>query len=221
MFDYTQGAIAKIVEDLKKMSLYLNCGLHLFHIVYLIYIIFAPMGILIINLVLLALCIAHLVFTLYKYKYDVKKSTKITVKRTYKWVKRALKLLTLSVSVYGLLFTMSQPLTKTTAISLIVLFFSLICWAIGLLFDIILIITEKRFNLFLDALKMDTELAWKANNIINRLKGKEVEDEIVSTESRQELEHLKEEHKELKKQQTKEAWKKVLHNLKDFVSSKK
>jgi hypothetical protein len=169
----------------------------------------------------LALCVAHLVFTIYKYNFDVKKSTKKTVKHTYKWVKRGLKLLTLSVSVYGLFFTMAQPLTKTSAISLIVLLFSLICWGIGLLFDIVLIITEKRFNLFLDALKMDTELAWKANNLINRLKGKDVEEEIVSAESRQELEELKEEHKELKKQQTKEEWKKVLHNLKDLVFPKK
>ena len=68
---------------------------------------------------------------------------------------------------------------------------------------------------------MDTELAWKANSFINRLKGKDVEEELVSAESREELEHLKEEHKELKKQQTKEEWKKVLHNLKDLVFPKK
>ena len=221
MFDYTKGAISKIIDDLKRISLFANCALHIFQIVYLIYIIFAPMGIFAVNIVLLALCIAHLVFTIYKYKYDVKKSTKKTVKRTYKWIKRGLKLLTLSVPVYGLFFTMSQPLTKTSAISLIVLLFSLISWAIGLLFDIILIITERRFNLFLDALKMDTELAWKANSFINRLKGKDVEEELVSAESREELEHLKEEHKELKKQQTKEEWKKVLHNLKDLVFPKK
>jgi len=219
MFDYTKGVFLKTVNDLKKIAFCFTCAVHVFQIVYLIYALCAPTGIFAVNVILLALCIAHFIFSIYKHGNEIKKSTKKAVRRTYKWAKRFLKLLTLSISVYGLFFSLSQPLTKMSALSLIVLIFSLLCWTLGFLFDILILIAEKRITLFINAFKLDTESAWKVGNFINKLKGKEVDDEIVSAETRDELANIKA--PSPTKEEKREEWKNVFHNLKNMIFRKK
>ena len=62
-------------------------------------------------------------------------------------------------------------------------------------------VIERRANLFFDAMKMDFEPVLKARNIFDKIRGKEVEEEIVSTKSRDTLNSLKEEFKVMKAQQ--------------------
>jgi hypothetical protein len=76
-----------------------------------------------------------------------------------------------------------------------------IAWVLDLLFSLMVMVIERRANLFFDAMKMDFEPVLKARNIFDKIRGKEVEEEIVSTKSRDTLNSLKEEFKVMKAQQ--------------------
>lgn len=201
MFDYTRSIFNKTVEDFKSIAFFSALLLQIFQVGYLIYALCIRSGILIANVVLLTLSTAYLGFMLYIHWQDVAKTTKKLLKNIYRWCKRIIKLFTLGVSVYGLCITATDTLTAKSLISIVFLVFMVIAWVLDLLFSLMVMVIERRANLFFDAMKMDFEPVLKARNIFDKIRGKEVEEEIVSTKSRDTLNSLKEEFKVMKAQQ--------------------
>ena len=194
MLDYTRSVFMQTKEDLRKLGLLCSFALQSFQIIYLIYTLCIGSGILVANIALLVLSSAYFIFTVYVNWKETKKEIKKIFKTLYRWGKRLIKLFTLGVSVYGLFITASEPTTVKTTISIILLVFMLLGWVLDLLLEVLTRIVEKRGKLFLDALKMDIEPAYKAVNFIQKIRGKEIKEEIVSADAREKLTHLKETH---------------------------
>lgn len=201
MLEYTRSVFNKTVDDLKSFAFLSALLLQLFQIGYLIYALCIGSGIIPANIVLLVLSTAYLGFMLYIHRQNVAKNTKKLLKNIYRWSKRFIKAFTLGVSIYGLFITASNTITTKSLISIILLVFMLIAWILDVLFSLIIMVVEKRKTLFFDAMKMDFEPILKARNIFDKIRGKEVEEEIVSTKSRDTLNSLKEEFKVMKAQQ--------------------
>ena len=164
MFDYTKSIFSKTVDDLKTIAFLFGLSLQIFQIGYLIYALCIGTGIVAANVILLIISSLYLLFMLYVKWNDVKKATRKALKKVYRWSKRLIKLFTLGVSVYGLFITASAPVTVKSLISIILLIFMLIAWILDVLFSLIILIIEKRKNLFFDAIKMDFEPVLKAKN---------------------------------------------------------
>ena len=196
MLDYTKSVFAKTVEDLKSIAFYAALTLQILQVGYLIYALCVGLGILAANVILLILTAAYLGFMLYLHWGTVEKTIQTILKRIYQWSKRAIKLFTLGISVYGLWITASETITTKSLISIILLVFMLIAWVLEILFSLILMVVERRTALLLDAMKMDFEPMFKAKNFIDKIRGKEVEDELVSTKSRSILNKMNTERKE-------------------------
>ncbi|MBO5736704.1 MAG: hypothetical protein J6S04_02740 [Clostridia bacterium] len=201
MFDYTKSVFNKTIDDLKNIAFISALLMQLFQVGYLIYALCIGSGITIANIVLLVLSTAYLGFMLYVHWQDVAKSTKKLLKNIYRWSKRFIKMFTLGVSIYGLFITASETITTKSLVSIILVVFMLIAWILDVLFSLIIMILERRKDLFFNAFKMDFEPVFKAKNFIDKIKGKEVEEEIVSTKTRNTLDRLKSSFKEMKAQQ--------------------
>ncbi len=195
MLDYTKGVLSQTLNDLKSIAFFSALALQIFQVGYLIYAICTGTGILAANIILLTLSTAYLAFILYVHFQDIEKQTKKLLKNIYRWSKRAIKAFTLGVSIYGLFISASEPLTTKSMVSIILVVFMLLAWVLDILFSLIVMVLEKRKDLFLNAFKMDFEPAFKAMNFVNKIRGKEVKDEIVPTQSRSILEKLKEKRK--------------------------
>ena len=217
MFDYTKSVFNKTVEDLKSIAFFSALFLQIVQVGYLIYALCIGSGIVAANIVLLILSTAYLGFMLYIHWQNVAKKTKKILKNIYRWCKRTIKLFTLGVSIYGLFITASETVTVKSLVSIILLVFMLIAWLFDVLFSLIVMVIEKRTTLFFDAMKMDFEPVFKAKNFFDKIRGKEVEEELVPTKSRSLLERLKGKCKEelLQKKLDKKAKKAALKAAKD------
>lgn len=194
MLDYTRSVFIQTKEDLKKLGLLCSFALQSFQIFYLIYTLCIRSGILAANIALLVLSSAYFLVMVYVNWNETKKEIRKIFKTIYRWGKRLIKLFTLGVSIYGLFITASEPTTVKTTVSIILLVFMLLGWIFDLLLEILIRIVEKRGKLFLDALKMDIEPAYKAINLIQKLRGKEIKEELVPSDAREKITQLKETH---------------------------
>ena len=200
MFDYTKSVFLKTLDDLKKLAFLFSLCLQIFQIGYLLYALIIGSGSLAVNIVLLVISIAYLVLIFYFYRNKIKNSTKQLLKNIYRWSKRVIKLFTLGVSIYGLYATASDVITLKSLISIMLLVFMLITWILDVLLSLVILVIERRKNMFFDAMKMDFEPVFKAKNFFDKVRGREVEEELVPTKMRTKLDLLKNEFREKKAQ---------------------
>ena len=191
MLDYTRGVVAKTIDDLKRLTFLFSLSLQIFQIAYLIYALCVGAGFLVTNIILLTLSVAYSAFILYVRRSAIKKETARTLKAIYRWSKRLIKLFTLGVSVYGLLVTASHTVTVESLFSIVFLLFMIIAWILDVLFSLLIYVLEQRKELLFNAIKMDLEPVFKAKNFMDKICGREVDDEIVATETRSKLEMIK------------------------------
>jgi hypothetical protein len=204
MLDYTRGVFSKTIEDLKRLTFFFGLSLQIFQIGYLIYALCVGAGILVANIILLAISALYLGFVLYMHRFHVAKETTKVLKSIYRWSKRLIKLFTLAVSIYGLYATISNPVTVKSLISIVFLMFMTIAWIFDVLFSILIVVVEQRKELFFNAIKMDLEPVLKAKNFIDKIRGREVDSEIVADEDRGKLEKIKSVFKQKKKEKKEE-----------------
>ena len=191
MLDYTRGVFSKTLDDLKRLAFLFSLSLQIFQIGYLIYALCVGAGILAANIILLVLSTAYCGFILYMRRFVVAKEMAKILKGIYRWAKRLIKLFTLGVSVYGLLVTAYEPIDLKSLISIVFLLFMIIAWILDVLFSLLAYVLEQRKELFFNAIKMDLEPVLKAKNFIDKIRGKEVDEEIVTTKTRSKLEEIK------------------------------
>lgn len=200
MFDYTRSVFTKTLNDLKKLAFFFAIGLQILQIGYLIYALIIGSGVLTANIILLAISTAYLVFIIYIHCNTIKKEMKKLLKNIYRWSKRAIKLFTLGVSIYGLYITASDTITVKSLLSIVLLIFMLLAWVFDVLLSLVILLIEQRKNMFFDAMKMDFEPVFKAKNFFDKVRGREVEEELVSTKMRSKLDLLRDEFRKEKTQ---------------------
>ena len=216
MLDYTKVAANQIVSDFKKIAYFLGVVTQIFYIAYLIYAVAANTGIVWVNAALLVLSVAFFVFyviiqnkkTKDKQKIKAEKSLNRTVTKIYKYCKLALRLYPLALSIYGMYGAAQSP----SFLSVLLLCFTVICWAMQIIFELLIAVVTNRLTLLFDGVKADVTEITKpfvsAANFFKRMTGKEVKapeepnkNQLKLREKVEEYRAEREEEKEREKQE--------------------
>lgn len=216
MLDYTKVAMRKIIEDFKRFFYRFQIVTYGIYASYLIYALFSKRGILLANILLLALTVTYTVFFIYCNRSERKNKLRSKIKFFYKWGKRLIKLFAIGVTVYGLY----QTTKRVTLPAVIFSAFMVISFALDILFEIVIHFIVNKAQFVYEALQADVEQAVKpvsaVGNFFKRMKGEEVEKK-EPTKNRVVLDELvataKEERKELKKQRKEEKRRKKLDKI--------
>lgn len=208
LFSRTRAMLDKTINDIKNIAFSFGIALQGGYIAYLIYAIIVQTGVWLLNLILLPLSIAYLVFYIYtRRKEAIDKETKKKVSKTYSLCKKIAKGFSIGVTIYGICIASG----KLNPISLLFVAFSIFTLALQILLDIIVYIIHKRIDLLLAAFEADkdamlapiTQTTQKVGNFFKGLVGQEVAPTQEPTKTEKFLNRLKEEfvqsHKEEKK----------------------
>ncbi len=184
MFDYTKAAFRKIVNDFKRIDLIRGILTQCVYIAYLIYAIGIGSGKLWLNIPLIILSSAYLIFYVYMRTRGVKKQLKKRVKKAYKWSKRGIKLFDLGIMLYGLSITANHFTTP----SLILAALMIVGWVLEILFELIFQFFLKKAKLIMAGMEADYKNTTKpvraVGSFFKKLTGKQVEPEPEPTSER-------------------------------------
>ncbi len=201
MFEYTRAAFDKTINDFKLALHAFNILSQLIYIGYLIYAIVIPSATNYINIPLLIISVAYLLFYLVFYnKQDLaSKEQKSLIKHSFKWAKIGFKLISLVTTVYGI-YTATHHVT-TLSVSLAALM--IVAWILSLALELISIYIETNIRMFQTALEADVEAILRpvqtVGNVIKKITGKEIEPPKEPTKTRKRLDKLVESFKEKKR----------------------
>ena len=199
MLDNTVNAFKKTINDFKIFATVCNIVLQVISITYLVYAMIVGSGNLWVNLSLLVLSTAYFVF--YLIVHTRKKDLQKKVAKIFRWCKLGIKFFNLGLIIYGLYFTLQE----VTLLALVQLAFMIVGWVLGVVFEVVISVLEKRATLILDGLKEDFSAVISAVNFFKRMKGEE-EWEKPSEKNKSLLSKLKakrEEEKQKKKEERK------------------
>ena len=157
MLERTKAAFNKTVRDIKKLIfLFTLIGLFV-NIASLAYSLIKKDSGAIVDWILLGVTLAYALFYLITTNFgkelDGKKSLKKIGKRVFKWMKRLVKVYTFTVAIYGL-FAGSDILSP---LFILLTIGQILAVVLGLIFDLIIVIIERRAQLFIDGFMADTE----------------------------------------------------------------
>lgn len=152
MFKYTQEAVEILKEDFKRYSRVFKIGSLVFTSAYFLYALISQTGIFAVNIVLASLFVAYTIFELI-INATGHKTTKMVVKRTYKWLTLGIRAFTLGSMLYGI-YTAT---TNVSAMSTIIATLMIILWVFQILLEIVVEIVESKIDLFDKAIRQDVE----------------------------------------------------------------
>ena len=167
MLENTVNALKKTIDDLKKFVGVCTIVLQVISLTYLIYAVIAGVGNLWVNLTLLVLSASYFVF--YLIVRARKDNLKKKVSKIFRWCKLFVKFFNLGLIIYGLYFTLQE----VTLLALIQLAFMVVGWVLGVVFEVVVSVVEKRASLILDGFKEDFSAVISAVNFFKRMKGDE------------------------------------------------
>ena len=184
MFDYTKAAFKQTVEDFKKIDFVRNIATQTLYIAYLIYTLCVGVGLLVANILLLALAVGYLGFFLFMTLKPPTKRVKNAVKTAFTRCRQLIKLYTLCVMVYGVWLTAEH----VTPLGLILSALMIVCWVLQILFEVVFKFFLNRANFILEGMEADYENMTKpvrtVGNFFKKMAGKEVEEEKAPTKNR-------------------------------------
>ena len=158
MIDYTKVALKKIFDDFKQFVYVFQVCVYILYTLYLIYAIITKSGILAVNIVLLIFSIAYLIFFIvYNERKQKNKALKKVVTEIFKWSKRAIKLFTIGVALYGVYETSKNA----TPLSVVLASLMVVGFVFDLLFDVIIRFISKRIHFVYEAIQADVETITK------------------------------------------------------------
>ena len=199
MLDYTKAAFGKIVDDFKKFIFIFSIGTQAVSTLYLIYALCVQQGILAVNIIMLILSSAYLIFLCVQGLKSNNKTQKKIAKRIYKWGKILTQLYTLIIALYALQITVDSALS----LSVILTALQLIGWVLQVLFEIVSILLEKLYDLVATAIQADIEQIKKpvstVGNFFKKITGQEVKQPEPPTKTREFLDALVAKKKEEKR----------------------
>ena len=175
MFLYTRAMIDKILSELGHFLKIFGIALDFLYIGYLITAIFIPVGIPIINGILVTLALGQFIFNaVYDIEDDKKeKLNKRTVRRIVQYTKLTVNAISLGIVIYTTAISLSSNNPAVWILPII----TAVLWMIKVLFEILLKYFDSRAEFILDAFKLDIAPVYKAHNFINTLKGQLSEDD--------------------------------------------
>ena len=156
MFDYTKAAIDKIRTDFQVFVYRFTIASQILYIGYLLYMIFAPLGLLWANIPLLCISVVYfaifLIANMPKLAERMKKLKQIS-QTIYTRTKLLIKFFTLGITLYGIYATTAH----VTPFSIILTTLSILAWILQVLFHIVLTYFIDRFHLLKEGLEADVQ----------------------------------------------------------------
>ena len=187
MLDYTKAAFGKILGDFKKIFNGIKITTQALSILYLLYAVITQTGVFIANVILLALALSYFVFFLIMETKKGQRKMKKLVKNIYGWCKRLIKLLTIGITLYGLVVAKAD----FEPISFLIVILMIFGWILEFLFYIIIRFLEAEKKLLFDGLVTDMEnLPVIGGYVLKKITGKETEEVQPTTKSRVILDKL-------------------------------
>ncbi len=186
MFDYTKAALGKIIGDFKKIFNGIKIAMQLLSILYLFYAVFSDTGILIANIILLILALGYFIFFLVMETKKGMRNVKKRVKDVYGWSKRVIKLLTIGITVYGLVLAK----TNFEPLSFLLVILMIFGWILEFLFYIIIKFLEVEIALLKDGLATDCERIPILGGYVKKATGKDSAEPQPPSKARLKLEKL-------------------------------
>ena len=176
MLDYTIVAWEKALNDAKRVFYGIGLVSQILYIAYLLYSIFAPAGIFIVNVILCVVSVIY--FAFYVFYYDkCKDYIKNRMKHAFVWFKIGINAFTLGVALYGIY----AATTNITPTSVIMVAMMVVSWVLRVFLELAVCFLEGEFNLVLEGLRADWDNATKpvktVSNAIKKITGQEVEPE--------------------------------------------
>lgn len=179
MFDLTQAAFKKTLNDFRKIVYATGVLTQSVYLVYLAYTLIMQKGNPIVNGILAGISLFYLIFHLLTTEFgkspDGKKNLTKPVALAVKWSKKAIALYNIGVALYGLTLTAKA----VTPFALILNALMLVGFLFGLIFDVIIHVVKKRAELFITGFNEDIKIlkqpADKVGNFFKKLTGQEVE----------------------------------------------
>ena len=211
MLDYTKVAYEKVSRDFKKGMFYFNLFSPIIYILYLVATLLTKREFFAINLILLIITTAYLVFFVCATWMDAKKEIRNRVKKIYTCSKFILKFLILGILVYGIVLERGNP----SALTILLTAISCITWVLGVVLEFVKMIASRWGILLFQGIKLDIE---PVMNIVNKLEGK-LPEQPTSAELKAQ-EYLKEQ-VQLKKEQALAAKQAVKQAKKDLAIAQK
>lgn len=177
MFDYTRAAVDKTISDCKAFAHIYSIAVQILYIVYLIYAIFAPAGIVWVNIALLSVSLCYFVFYLVTHGKNgkAKKELKVTAKHAYKIFKLSMRAFALCVMVYGIYIAT----THITTVSVILAALAVVGWTLQVIFELAIYFIESHARLIMAGVEADKENLTRpikaVSDFVKKLSGKEEE----------------------------------------------
>lgn len=199
MFDYTKAAFRQTLSDLKKVDYVRVILTQLVYLGYLVYTLIAKTGLFWVNVFLLALSFSYTVFYLITTKFgknlDGNKEMKAGTKTAYVWIKRAVRIFTLGIAVYGVCYTAQDPSPWNVLFTALMI----VGFVLQIVFEILIKILSARIAFITDGIEMDVDNILRpfraTGDFMKRITGQEVEPKKELTKNQLFLKEKVEEHK--------------------------
>jgi len=198
MIKYTKTAIDLVIKDLRFYYRIFRILSSAVMAGFFIYAIVTGLGNLVVNIILLSLLVVYLILDLI---IDDRKARRY-IRHGYHWIKLALRAFTLGTALYGV-YEASQNITP---FNIILLTLMIILWIIQFIFEILVIIFERKKDFVLEAIEKDVE---EVKNIyrkpVNAVKGliKNVfgnKDDVIEVEPEEDSKNIQRIKKHLEEQ---------------------
>ncbi len=184
MLEYTKTVLNQTLDDIKKLGLAVNFSTQSIYIAYLTYASIATVGILYVNIPLLVVSLAYLVFSIVMESKKQKKTDgkiKSKVKDAYTVAKSIILLPALINAIITLITLKNDNVTFSLLFTILMIF----GYVMTILITVITKIVERRFAMFMVAIKADFEPIANAYNSFRKFKGERVtEAEADKTEKK-------------------------------------
>ena len=174
MFEYSKLVFNQTVEDIKKLSTVLNFITQGVYVAYLIYAIVVGTGILGVNIALLTISVAYLVFFSVMTAKEIKK-TDAKIKKRVKEIYKASKYIIQIPTLISAIITLSTLESDHITFSLLFTVLMIVGYLLSIILSVIIKIVEDRAKKFAVAIEADMEPIMNVINTVKKFKGEKVE----------------------------------------------
>lgn len=241
MLDYTRAIFSKTKKDLDIALVSFRLGTQILYIAYLIYMLFTQSPIWYLYLTLLIISAAFLAFDIVtangikslkelgipffgsnerKERLQRARKKRSNIRKIKFYASHILKLLVLASSLYPII---SSPYSvhPIHIISVTVMSF---LWIMQIVLEILRLVIEERFDLFVEAVNADLEVVTKpvntVKNAFKRMIGKDVDEPVAPTKERVYLDRLVEEKRAERAQEKSDARDERKEKISDWLSDR-
>lgn len=204
---YILNVLKDTIDALKKITHYINMGVQITNIIYLVFALIFKTGIFVTNIVLLALSIAYFIYfilTTHKFYTEEELSKRKITNLIYKILKRSITLVVVIMAVVDL--CVSKTTSNYNIFLTLLMTFGLI---LSVILDILINVISKRFDLICSAFKVDAYNTLESYPVIKAFTGIKINNN-TSPQTMYKLDSIM--LKQKRQSAEKELWKKK-HNI--------